>query len=1041
MKYLLIASVVGFACCVSAATNDNAAPADELARQKQVEAEIPSAPEGYRRPKDWTPVLYKKGLLQIAKDHSEETMARAAKQMEKVNAVNAKGKYKPTGKSIDSHPCPEWFVDAKLGIFVDWGAWSIASWCPYVKGARLYPDWYEFRCRTDEKTKKYHAKNWGEDFKSDHLLDLFRGTKFDAPALMKTFKACGAKYVVPFLKHHSGFCLWDCSYTFRDTVDMSAHRDFAKEMADACRAEGLKFGFYTSQAGEWEYPILQDDGSVKIAINTPANQQPYSPDMEWTCSGKVAVKDFVHDYIVPQSTEFIDKYDPDILWNDFDWMTPATENGSYEVAAYMYNKAEGRKEVACNDRHGKAEPKEIEGRFTKKKRSWLRTMRGDFFTDEWGDTEECLDPAKWHPWESCSGISKSYGNHWMENFDASMVMSEKEFIIHFSDIVARGGNLLLLVNLDPQGAFPEIQRQRLEQIGAWLKVYGEAIYATRICAPFKTEKVDYTQSKDGKVAYAIVKEPAAEVALACDLPDTAVVTVVGSTTKLATRRIGKDLVVSIPAELAGGSLPFALKCQREDAATELAKFRTQAARRIAEIRATESIAVPDAATRYYVSARTGDDAADGRTPQTAWRTSARVAREKIAPGSFVLFERGGVYRGSVQAFPGVTYTAYGRGAKPCIYGSPANGADPTKWTRTENPNVWAYDIGHNDVGVLVFDDGAQHATKIVIRTDKKTGAKFNKFTGRPFNSYRDLDTDLHFWHDYYKDGTGKVYLHSQQNPGERFKSIEFNVKCSGFRVGGAADVTIDNFTIKYVGVHGVAAGTCRNLTVANCEFGWIGGSIQAEAIFGRDYPTRLGNAVEIYGGCENYAVTNCYMWQVYDAGVTQQFNIPEKDGEKRYDQRNVRYANNVFEKCNYSVEYFLTARKGNWSRMENFVIEDNLMFDAGVGFCEQRPDRNEGAHIKAWYHGERNRAKDYVIRRNAFCCAGDMLVQICSGLKNEDGSSSMPTMTDNVFIGRTGGQFGTISESTGKREVYGPETQTYVARFGAGNRCLFLPAK
>ena len=70
-----------------------------------------------------------------------------------------------------------------------------------------------------------------------------------------------------------------------------------------------------------------------------------------------------------------------------------------------------------------------------------------------------------------------------------------------------------------------------------------------------------------------------------------------------------------------------------------------------------------------------------------------------------------------------------------------------------------------------------------------------------------------------------------------------------------------------------------------------------------------------------------------------------------------------------------------------------------------------------------------------------MLVQICSGLKNEDGSSSMPTMTDNVFIGRAGGQFGTISESTGKREVYGPETQTYVAKFGAGNRCLFLPAK
>lgn len=472
----------------------------------------------------------------------------------------------------------------------------------------------------------------------------------------------------------------------------------------------------------------------------------------------------------------------------------------------------------------------------------------------------------------------------------------------------------------------------------------------------------------------------------------------------------------------------------------LDELRTQADARIAEIRATPNRAVPDGAPTYYLSERTGRDDADGRTPATAWRTAARLAREKVAPGSYVLFERGGVYRGTVKVAPGVTYTAYGTGPKPCIYGSPEDGAVPAKWTRTENPNVWAYDIGHRDVGTLVFDGGARHATKIVIRTDKKTGARFNKFTGRPFNSYRDLDGDLHFWHDYYEKGTGKVYLYSAQNPGERFRSIEFNVKCHGFAVGGAGGVTIDNVTVKYVGVHGIGAGTCRDLTVSNCEFGWIGGSIQAEAIFGRDYPTRLGNAVEIYGGCENYTVTNCYAWQVYDAGVTQQYNIPEKAGAKRCDQKNVLYAHNVFEKCNYSVEYFLTAPKGNGSRMENFVVEDNLMFDAGIGFCEQRPDRNEGAHIKSWSHNARNRAKNYVIRRNAFCSSGDMLVQICSRLKNEDGSSSMPTMTDNVFIGRAGQQFGTISETTNARETYGPATQAYVDRFGTGNRCLILPA-
>ena len=469
-----------------------------------------------------------------------------------------------------------------------------------------------------------------------------------------------------------------------------------------------------------------------------------------------------------------------------------------------------------------------------------------------------------------------------------------------------------------------------------------------------------------------------------------------------------------------------------------AEVRALADRRIAEIRATPNRPIPVGTEQYYVSEKTVNDAADGRTPATAWRTMGRLNREKIAPGAFVLFERGGLYRGTVQARAGVTYTAYGEGRKPCIYGSPENGADPVKWERTDNPRVWAYSIGTRDVGTLVFNDGETNAVKIVIRTDKNTKAKFNKYTGRPFNSYRDLDVDLHFWHDYYKDGTGKVYLYSEQNPGERFRSIEFNVKCCGVAVGGARDVTIDNLTIKYVGVHGVSAGTCQNLSVSNCEFAWIGGSIQAEAIFGRDYPTRLGNGVEIYGGCDTYSVVNCCFEQIYDAGVTHQFNIPESAGMKRYDERNVVFANNVFDTCNYSIEYFLTARKGNPSRMENLLYAGNVMMNAGYGFCSQRPDRNEAAHIKAWLSPDRNRAKGYVVRGNIFCLSQDMLVQICSGLKNEDGSSSLPVFTGNTILGRLGDTFGTISETSPKRLAYGSETQAFVDRFGSGNKCVLI---
>lgn len=550
---------------VVAVVADNAAPADELALQKaKPQVDIPDAPDGYRRPKDWKPELYCKRLREIAADHSAETMARARKQMFSVEQTNHLGKYQPFGKSLDSHPCPEWFVDAKLGIFVDWGPWSMASWCPYVKGARLYPDWYELRCRTNPETIKYHEKNWGKDFKADHFLALFKGEKFDAPALMSLFAKCGAKYVVPFLKHHGGYCLWDSSYTFRDSVDQGAHRDFAREMVDACRANGLKFGLYTSQAGEWEYPILQDDGSIKMAVNSPDNVQPYSEDMEWKASGKIAVKDFVRDYTVPQMTEFIDKYDPDLLWYDYDWMTYAHQNGSYDITAYFYNKAEGRKEVACNDRYGKPFPPEIEGRFKSRKRNWLRTVRGDFYTDEWGDTEECLSPESWHPWESCSGISKSYGNHWMEAFDRSMVMTEREFVIHFVDIVSRGGNLLLLVNLDPQGAIPEVQKDRLLQIGKWLERWGEAVYSTRILAPFKTGKVDYVQSKDGKRGYAIVKESSPEVFLAQSIPTGSLVHVLGEKVGLATRKVENGVMVKVSSAYAGAVMPYVLTWSLEN---------------------------------------------------------------------------------------------------------------------------------------------------------------------------------------------------------------------------------------------------------------------------------------------------------------------------------------------------------------------------------------------------------------------------------------------------------------------------------------------
>jgi len=453
------------------------------------------------------------------------------------------------------------------------------------------------------------------------------------------------------------------------------------------------------------------------------------------------------------------------------------------------------------------------------------------------------------------------------------------------------------------------------------------------------------------------------------------------------------------------------------------EFRLLTDRKISEIRATPNMEIPVGAECRYLSER-GDDSADGRTPATAWRTTARLDREKLPKGAFVLFERGGVFRDGFRASAGVTYTAYGKGAKPRIYSSPENGASPAKWERTDAENVWRYNIGTADVGTIVFDDGEAHAIKILpVYNDDGTFAQ--QYGGRPFNNgYKDLAEDLHFWHDYsdktdfkpFAKGTGYLYLHSTKNPGERFRSIEFNVRKHGVSVGGANNVHVDNLCIKYVGSHGIGAGTVKGLRVTNCEFGWIGGSIQAERIFGRKWATRYGNAVEIYGGCDGFEVDNCYVYQVYDAGLTQQFNVG-KSAVPTY-QRHVRYSRNVIENCNYSIEYFLSGvRQDNPSRVEGFVIEDNLMWNAGVGFCQQRPDRRQSAHVKSWCNGC-NRATGYVIRGNLLACGADMLVEISAGLVNPDGTDSMPKVEGNVFVGEKGRRFGVLNQGNAVVRAY-----------------------
>jgi alpha-L-fucosidase len=459
---------------------------------------IPLAPVENRKPQNYHSCRYPFSIEMLEDSLSEKIEKIAAIQYDKVKETNAKGTWKPTPESIDNHQAPEWFKDAKFGMFIDWGLWSVAGWAPAKDKGAMYPDWYEYRMDTDSAFIQYHNKNWGSDFKRDDFIPLFQANKYQPAKLAAIARAAGMKYIVPFCKHHGGFCLWPSSYTLRDASDMGPGRDLIKPLVESCHHEGLKFGFYFS-IEEWEYPLIGEDD--RIQIRGWGNKiKPLSADLKSRISGKIAVKNFTTGYLVPQATEFIDMYDPDMLWFDGDWDTNAEELHTYEMASYFYNQAEGRKEVAVNDRYGPG-----------KGEKWQRSKRGDFFTNEYGDMEKEAKQDV-HAWEECRGISQSFGYNWQDTGDN--VISSGKFIDMFADIVSHGGNLLLIVNLDGQGALPRIEEERLHDIGKWLQVNGEGIYATRPFLPHKEGQVVYTRSKDNRYVYAIMKQwPGSELLL------------------------------------------------------------------------------------------------------------------------------------------------------------------------------------------------------------------------------------------------------------------------------------------------------------------------------------------------------------------------------------------------------------------------------------------------------------------------------------------------------------------------------------------------
>jgi len=428
-------------------------------------------------------------------------------------------------------------------------------------------------------------------------------------------------------------------------------------------------------------------------------------------------------------------------------------------------------------------------------------------------------------------------------------------------------------------------------------------------------------------------------------------------------------------------------------------------------------------SRFYVS-NDGCDANNGLSPEKAWRTLGRVSDAELEHGDGVFFRRGDIFRGNVMTKPGVTYAAYGEGQKPRLYGWDKDLADASLWKLVDSVhNIWKMADKILDPGTLVFNEGEAHCRKLI---PSYLNGKFvcRDDENRDFVMADEMTEDLDiFW--YFDDiltnqpskgqdfpipemglnSYGDLYLRCDRgNPGECFRSIEALPRRTMFSIGGNSDVHIDNLCLKYIGLHAIAGGGyVKGLHVSNCEIGWIGGTIQHYLGTDPNYPqggrgtvTRFGNGVEIYGSCDDYLVENCYIYQAYDAGITHQVST----FGKKHTLTNIRYLNNLVEKCVYAIEYFLEMNEGDTaSYMRDIEMSGNILRQSGYGWGQQRHNKDTPALIKGWSY--ENNASEYSVCENVFDrCAYRMLHLVAQDDK------SCPDMDANVYIQDRGGMLG-----------------------------------
>lgn len=391
--------------------------------------------------------------------------------------------FEPTLESLNSREVPAWFRDAKLGIFIHWGAYSVPGWAPLTgeldevlaenataDGQPGWPYWFAHNPYAEwywnsllvpgSETAAYHEETYGADFGYEDFVPQFNEAtaEWNPEAWASFFSDVGARYVVLTTKHHDGFLLWPSEVPNPNREGWNSERDLVGDLADAVRAEGMRFGTYYSGGIDWtfQHPTIVDFETLIAAI---PQDRAYA------------------DYALAHWQELIDRYQPDVLWNDLGFPAVASQDLYDLFTAYYNTNPDG----TVNDRFALGQPREA--------------FHNTFFTAEYTEQAE-ISPQVW---ESTRGMGYSFGYNMLDNEEN--VVTADELVDSFVDIVSKNGNLLINIGPRADGSIPEVYSSVLSDFGAWLDVNGEAIFDTR---PYTMAEA--TTSEGGEVRFTMTDD-------------------------------------------------------------------------------------------------------------------------------------------------------------------------------------------------------------------------------------------------------------------------------------------------------------------------------------------------------------------------------------------------------------------------------------------------------------------------------------------------------------------------------------------------------